>query len=318
MPRPRRDDEPGCLFHVMNRGLARRPVFESEDDVRLFLSLVARAVHRDLVHLVAYSVLTNHFHLLVRSVAATLSTAMHDILGTYVQYFNRTRTRDGPLFKGRFTSVPIRSDRQFFYTVRYIDANPVDAGIVANAEDYVHGSMRAHVGLVRRPRWLEATTIDRNMAGALQRGMPRAEAYQRMFPPIPPDYRSIVEARLRSSRRVPSVDPLDLDDAGLVAWMQAHATRADGTQVGHPHLAASCVVTAVRDGRDREPERTDWDVMLVGLLRQLSGLRLDEVCAHVPRSAATVSRMDRQHKKALIADPTYAVVALATIRAAGA
>lgn len=318
MPRPRRDDEPGCLFHVMNRGLSRRSVFEDEDDVRLFLSLLARAVHRDLVHLVAYTVLTNHFHLLVRSVDLTLSSAMHDILGTYVQYFNRTRTRDGPLFKGRFTSVPIRSDRQFFYTVRYIDANPVDAGIVANAEDYPHGSLRAHLGLVSRPRWLDAVTIDRNMAGALQRGMPRAEAYQKMFPPIPSDYRSFVEARLRSSRRVPSVDPLDLDDAGLVAWMQAHATRADGTRVGHPHVAASCVVAAVRDGRDRNPGRVDWDVLLVGLLRQLAGLRLNDACTHVSRSVATVSRMDRQHKRAVVEDPTYAAVALATIRAAGA
>src|SRR5436190_13379162 len=104
MPRAARSDHPGALHHVFNRGIARRTVFENEEDVRYALSLFAREVHGGRIRIVSYSFLSTHFHALVETPTAELSSAMCRILNLYVRRFNRLRRRDGPLFRGRFGS----------------------------------------------------------------------------------------------------------------------------------------------------------------------------------------------------------------------
>ena len=104
MPRLPRLDRAGRWFHVMNRGLARRPEFETEQDIRYFLSRVARAVRRDGLEIDVVCVLTTHFHVLVRIPIGHLSEAMLRIQNEYVRSFNRTRRRDGSLFRGRLVS----------------------------------------------------------------------------------------------------------------------------------------------------------------------------------------------------------------------
>ena len=153
MTRLPRFDVPGTWVHVMNRGLARRPIFENADDIRYFLALVACAVRRGEIEVHAFCVLTTHFHLLVRSPSGQLSEAMRRIQNEYVRYFNRSRRRDGPLFRGRFISKPVRSERYRRILVRYIDANAVLAGLAGLPWDYPHGSA-ARFASGRVPKWL--------------------------------------------------------------------------------------------------------------------------------------------------------------------
>src|SRR5437867_1139696 len=103
----------------MNRGIARRPVFETRADIRFFLACLARAVRRGELEVHVFCVLTTHFHLLVRSPIGRLAVAMKRIENAYVRYYNRTRRRDGPLFRGRFRSRPVESLRYRNLLVRY-------------------------------------------------------------------------------------------------------------------------------------------------------------------------------------------------------
>src|SRR5436190_877467 len=132
MPRRPRADRPGRLHHVMNRGIARRTVFETRADRRKFLALLAREVREGGIELHAFVILGTHYHLLVRSLDGRLSETMRRVQNAYVRWFNRMRRRDGPLFRGRFRSIPLESTRYAHTLIRYIDQNPVEARLVTS------------------------------------------------------------------------------------------------------------------------------------------------------------------------------------------
>ena len=154
---PRRD-YPGAWHHVLNRGLAQRSIFEHVQDIRFFMSLLARMVRQGSLELHAYTILTNHFHLLLRSVEGQFSEAVGWIERRYVRYFNRSRNRDGPLFRGRFTSREVSSAGYWETLIRYIDQNAVIAGIVARSSDYPHCSAFRY-SKANGPVWLERTLV---------------------------------------------------------------------------------------------------------------------------------------------------------------
>ena len=90
-------DEPGLWHHVSTRALARRPLFEVEEDYRFFLEKLAEAVAEGKIEVLSYCLMTNHIHLLVRSKDGCLSATMRDLLSQYTRWFNMRRRRDGPL-----------------------------------------------------------------------------------------------------------------------------------------------------------------------------------------------------------------------------
>ena len=94
MPRNPRNDHEGGVFHLTNRGGAKRTTFEVDRDYRYAKSRLAYAVRRGEIEVLAFSFLMTHFHLLVRS-RGRLSEAMRRIQNEYVRYFNRARRRDG-------------------------------------------------------------------------------------------------------------------------------------------------------------------------------------------------------------------------------
>jgi REP element-mobilizing transposase RayT len=89
----------------MNRGLDRQAVFRSDGDRQIFYDCLAAAMPRYGVQLHAYCLLDNHFHLLLCSESGRLSDAMRFLGGRFTQRINYREGRDGPLFRGRFTSV---------------------------------------------------------------------------------------------------------------------------------------------------------------------------------------------------------------------
>lgn len=109
MARLNRCDEPGSWHHVVNRGIAKRTLFEDREDIRYFLSRLAREVRRGRLEIHAYCVLTTHFHALVKSPRGELSEAMRRSQNEYSRFFNRRHRRDGTLVRGRFLSRPVDS-----------------------------------------------------------------------------------------------------------------------------------------------------------------------------------------------------------------
>ncbi len=134
MSRPLRIDYPGAYHHVMNRGAAQQATFRSVRDREEFSSLWAEATVRFGIVVLAYAWMGNHFHALVFTPDAQLSESLRYIIHVYTQRFNRRNGRDGPLFRGRFHSILIDSDIYLHRVARYIERNPLDAGLVTPEE----------------------------------------------------------------------------------------------------------------------------------------------------------------------------------------
>jgi putative transposase len=127
------------------------PVFRDDEDCRVFLRMLAAASKKhDLEHL-GYSLMLNHEHLVsIPMHKWSLSHAMRDTLGPYASYFNGKYGFSGRLWQGRFYSVPL-DESHFWAALRYVERNPVRAGIVLKAEDYQWSSAAGHCGLKLDP-----------------------------------------------------------------------------------------------------------------------------------------------------------------------
>lgn len=317
MARNPRGDEPGAWHHVMNRGIARRTLFETERDIRYFLSRVARSVRSGLLEVHAFCILTTHFHLLVRTPEGTLAEAMRRIQNEYVRWFNRARRRDGTLYRGRYCSRPVRTLAYRRTLVRYIDANPVVAGLVADPRLYPHGSARWYAA-GRGPIWLERSWVEslaREWSGSPRFG---PEDYALAFGgPVPTSLERIVQRRLELP--ADCEDPLDeLLGAAVgrvAAWMRRKAMLADGTRVGLPICEIESVRSVIRTARS---ERSPWSVrssrkavdawpqVQVALARDLCAATLAEAGALAEMTEAGAWKLYRRHKECLANDQDYA------------
>jgi len=154
MPRPRRDDFPGAFHHVMNRGARRAPIFKLQDDCVGFLDHLADTVGRYDIEIHAYSLMPNHYHLLVRSRLGNLSDAMRHLGGRYTQWLNAVHHWDGPVFRGRFKSQLVMQEEYLRILLAYIHLNPLRANLVSRLVSEAWTSHRAYVGRETPPEWL--------------------------------------------------------------------------------------------------------------------------------------------------------------------
>jgi hypothetical protein len=102
----------------------------------------------------AYCLMSNHYHLLVETLEATLSAGMKDINGIYTQSFNRRHIRTGHLFQGRFKAIVVDRESYLRELARYIVLNPVRASMVRSAAEWPWSSYRATAGLCEAPSFL--------------------------------------------------------------------------------------------------------------------------------------------------------------------
>ena len=102
----------------------------------------------------AYCLMTTHYHLVVETPKGDLQVGMHRLNGTYAQYFNRRHRRKGHLFGDRYFSRLIERDEHALEAPRYVDLNPVRAGLCASPAEWKWSSYRALVGLAPAPPWL--------------------------------------------------------------------------------------------------------------------------------------------------------------------
>ena len=138
--------------HVIQRGNDRRRVFADDVDRRQYLAWLhdACATHGLSVH--AYVLMDNHVHLLATPDGDdALSLAMQDLGRRYVRWFNRRHGRTGTLWEGRFRSSLVEADRYLLACQRYIESNPVRAGLVETPADWPWSSHRHHAGLAVDP-----------------------------------------------------------------------------------------------------------------------------------------------------------------------
>jgi len=136
---------PDMPQHVIQRGNDRRAIFGTLTDRAFFKDCLAFAAGRHGVAIHAYVFMTNHVHLLVTPEAATsLPRTMQSVGRVYVQHFNSMRGRSGTLWEGRYKAAIVDSDRYLLACMRYIELNPVRAGLVENPEHYSWSSHRCN------------------------------------------------------------------------------------------------------------------------------------------------------------------------------
>lgn len=145
MPRRARIAVAGIPWHIIQRGNNRSACFYTESDYDYFLRTLAEQAGQWQCAVHAYVLMTNHVHLLLtprhRDSASNL---MRHLGQRYVQYINRTYCRSGTLWEGRFRSCLAQEQRYVLICHRYIELNPVRAGMVADPGDYPWSSYRAN------------------------------------------------------------------------------------------------------------------------------------------------------------------------------
>jgi putative transposase len=156
MPRPLRFILPGHTLHLIQRGNNRAACFVDDADRQHYMAALLHASERAHCAIHAYVLMLNHSHLLVTADDAMAPARMMQSLGRkYVPYFNKRYGRTGTLWEGRYHSSLIDSERYFLQCSRYIEMNPVRAGIVNEPGTYRWSSFRSNAeghpdALVRR------------------------------------------------------------------------------------------------------------------------------------------------------------------------
>ena len=159
MARPWRIQFPGAIYHVNSRGNNRQAVFLDDEDKRLFLETLAAAISRFDLHLFAFCLMDNHFHLFLETPLGNLSRAMQWLNGTYTVRFFRRHRRGGHLFQGRYQAVLVADEGHWLNLSIYLHLNPVRAGMVQDPGDYEWSSFRDYTRSRSRFEWLRPEAV---------------------------------------------------------------------------------------------------------------------------------------------------------------
>ncbi len=133
---------------MIARGNERRAIFRDDNDRLSFLELVATVVSERSCQLLAYCLMDNHYHLLLRTEHADLAAGIHYLNCVYAQRFNRRHRRVGHLFQGRYKAILVQQDAHLLGLVRYIVSNPVRARICRHPDQWRWSSHNATLGLI--------------------------------------------------------------------------------------------------------------------------------------------------------------------------
>jgi len=150
MPRHKRIDIPGAVHHVIVRGLNRQDIFLDDMDRSNFLRRLETALSEVSCRCYAWVLLSNHFHLLIRTGERPLSDLMRKVLSGYAISFNRRHKRHGYLFQNRYKSILCQEEEYLLELVRYIHLNPARAGMAKDMDELDRYPWSGHAALLGR------------------------------------------------------------------------------------------------------------------------------------------------------------------------
>jgi REP element-mobilizing transposase RayT len=187
------------VYHITARGTGRMTVFVDDEDHLTFVDRLAEVVEDCHLVCLAYCLMANHYHLVVRTVEANISRAVHRLNGPYAQWWNVRRQRTGHVFQGRFGAQVVDDDAYLLTACRYVVLNPVRAGLVQDPGDWRWSSYRATAALGPVPQFLSPDVLWRcfgDNATESTTGSATESATER--------YRRFVSADLSGHSRIPT------------------------------------------------------------------------------------------------------------------
>lgn len=165
MGRPKRAATGGTVYHVLNRANARLPIFKKDADFAAFEKILGEAQDRIEIRILAYCLMPNHWHLVLWPYKdGDLSDFTGWLTLTHTQrwHAHHGTAGTGHLYQGRFKSFPIQDDDHFLTVCRYVERNPLRAGLVERAEDWQWSSLWSHLHTSRAQTLLSPWPVRRS------------------------------------------------------------------------------------------------------------------------------------------------------------
>lgn len=293
MPRRPRVFVEGATYHVYARITRREEIFVEPENAGAWISAVHDVKQRDGFAVLAWCLMSNHFHLLLQTGAVPLWRSMRSIQGRFAVGFNRRRHLVGPVWQSRYKAKVVGDDAYLRRVIAYIHLNPVSAGIVVKPEEYRLSGHREILGTATA-RLADPDEVLRLFAETRRAAL---RAYRGTIGAV------LEQVRQRQGMR-PNVGPLDLEPVEDRTLGEARVEGSDALAAGGPPTrplldardfvaragAAFRVSPAVLRGRTQDSgiTRLREAIALVGTERY--GLRLKAVAAAMGKGAETASR----------------------------
>lgn len=254
MPRFARVYYPGGIYHIISRCLNGEFLLEEPSARQRYLSLIEHASKRTDSLVLAWCLMSNHTHLVVRAGKDDLARLLKPINAGYAVWLNRRLKRHGPVFSNRYKSILIDEEKYLSQLIRYVHNNPVRAGLVKNAKDSDRSSHRAYIGLEKAPEWLNIGYI----LGMFGRQPKRARKL----------FHEFVESGAEESRR-PDLSGERLKSAARLA----QKGLGDGWRISGPILGSEAFAAKVLS----DIAETDEQVKLGDVVKATRGKVLPEL-----------------------------------------
>ena len=304
MPRSLRVFVEGGLYHVYNRFARGESVFADPEEAIEFVELLRKVKQRDGLTVFAWALLSNHYHIALRTSAIPLSRSMQYLQGTYSRRFNRRWKRTGPLWQSRYQARVIDDQESFDRVMVYVHLNPVRAGLTDDPSEYVFCGHRELMGKVKDP----LVDVDQALIGfgdTLKQA--RRQYSARVRAGIDDDELDASPGRfnelLRRDRKLDAPQAVFVDELGRSAGLERPAL--DGAR----YLREACAVLEVEperlasSRRDRETAALRKLVAAVGIERW--GQRAGELARLLDKHTVAVSRWVSDAARKRQTSPAY-------------
>ncbi len=314
MARPLRIECQNGFHHVLSRGIERRAIFVDDRDRGHFLELLGTMAERFEVEVLAYVLMENHYHLVVRTVRANLSRAAHWLGAAYVNWFNARHGRAGHLFAGRFKAFLVEDEDYLRRLVLYVHRNPLRAGLVARLADYPWSSYRSLAYGRGGTAWLQRDQVLALFGGGAPGFRQAVQDYSEESAKLLEDlwhgfflgseagFRRLVAERLRA-----------LPDPEKPQWRAAlRSARAPSVEALVRNLAEAVGLAAAEVEELRRPKRhvrRPWRDILIYLAWREGDFRLSDIgryfrigytsVAHARRRGQAHAELNRRLRAAL-------------------
>jgi putative transposase len=190
----------GLVYHALNRGNNRAPVFCEAADYQLFLQALGQTKNRYPFRLYAFCLMGNHFHLVLEpDVGQSISRILQSLTVAHTWHYHRMRATTGHVWQGRFKSPVISADAHLLTVMRYVESNPLRAGMVTDLAEYPWSSYLVH-GLGK----LTALVDEAPVWASLSKTESERQAYWRQWLHTP-----LTARELQAVARLPRAGPME-------------------------------------------------------------------------------------------------------------